>query len=108
MSGRRENRRPSPAKAPPARGRIAELERANERLSEQVAALERERDSIQRELTQTRSQLQAPPNVLPDSIPGEQQVLESRQRYEDLINNMSDIIYSTSREGIVLSINQAM
>lgn len=90
------------------RRRVAELERANERLSEQVAALESERDSIQRELTQSRSQLQALRGVLPDGIPGERQLLESCQRYEDLIDNMNEIIYTTSREGIILSASRAM
>jgi len=90
------------------RPRIAELERANERLSGQVAALESERDGIARELTQTRSQLQALEGVLPHGIADERQLLESCQRYQDVIDNMNDIIYSTSREGIVLSINRAM
>lgn len=108
MTGRREDKRPSSEKAPPVRDRIAELDRANERLSERVTALESERDGIARELTQTRLQLQALDGVLPDGIAHERQLLESCRRYEDLVDNMSDIIYSTSREGIVLSINRAM
>ncbi len=83
--------------------RIAELERANERLSGQVAALKSERDGIARELTQTRSQLQAL-----DGVADERQLLESCQRCEDLIENMNDIIYTTSREGIILSVSRAM
>jgi PAS domain S-box-containing protein len=31
-----------------------------------------------------------------------------RQRYQDLIDNMNDIIYTMDREGIVLSVNQAV
>jgi PAS domain S-box-containing protein len=51
--------------------RIAELERANERRSEQLLA-------------------------------------GDRRRYEDLIENMNDIIYTTDREGNLLSVNQVV
>jgi hypothetical protein len=53
------------------RRRIAELERTNERLSEQV-------------------------------------LVGGRQRYQDLIDNMNDIIYTTDREGTLRSVNQAV
>jgi len=53
------------------RRRMAEMERANERLSEQVVAA-------------------------------------GGPRYQDLIENMNDIIYTTDREGILLSVNQAV
>jgi PAS domain S-box-containing protein len=53
------------------RRRVAELERANERLSEQLLA-------------------------------------GSRQRYEDLLDSVNDIIYAADREGNLLSVNQAV
>jgi len=37
----------------------------------------------------------------------EKQLADSRQHYQDLIENMTDIVYTTDREGNVLSVNRA-
>ena len=43
-----------------------------------------------------------------DRIRAEKELLESRQRYHDLVENMSDIIYSTNLEGRITSVNRAV
>ena len=41
-------------------------------------------------------------------VTAEKQLLESRQRYQDLIENVDDVIYTTDQEGNLTSMNQAI
>lgn len=71
MGDGRTDRRLSADEAAGLRRHVADLERANERLSEQLRA-------------------------------------GDRQRYQDLLDNMNDIIYTTDREGTLRSVNPAV
>jgi len=71
MGDGRTDRRLSADEVVGLRRHVADLERANERLSEQLRA-------------------------------------GDRQRYQDLLDNMNDIIYTTDREGTLRSVNQAV
>lgn len=41
-------------------------------------------------------------------VGAEKELIESRQRYQDLIDNMSDVIYSTDLDGSVTSVSRAI
>ncbi len=98
------------------RRRIAELERANERLSEQVATLKSERDSVALELTRTRSQLQALRGVASDAVPvanpdGRMQqvppmVSQREQMLDATLDAITESVIIVDRSGVILTANK--
>ncbi len=116
MGGTREGRRLSGENAAGVRRRITELERANDRLNAQVAALESERDSVALELTRTRSELQALRGVVSDAVsvtnpdggmPRAQPMVSEREQMLDAtLDAITESVIIVDRSGVILTANK--